>query len=364
MARVTVDIRETIKKGYTYSQVRFTLQENVSQYLGMLEEENVYFSFFKKNPKSFFLSKARLEKKIFISEKRKLKEKGIKNKGKYILFPSSFYKVLEELDILRHFTVKEFFDNEKRRVEFIMPTKEDKKNNVILFKVNKGGIGKTFLSCQIGHGLALLGKKVLIITSDSQNNVLNFLHQGEKSFEKGLHYCVTRGGKEVISLRKNLDFIPLESNRLGSQFVLRLQEWLDERRKEYDYILIDSVPTMKIDSEFVRLADHIIIPCFCDEATIEGVLNLIDEVDIQKVLSIQVNRFKPRKIETKYLEFLKGQLEGNSIYFGEPIKDLSFISSMLDKKKSIWEYKNKQTEEVQDILFLLLDKIIKKVTVE
>ena len=47
-------------------------------------------------------------------------------------------------------------------------------NNIFTVKVNKGGIGKTFFTVQIGHGLALQGYKVLLITSDSQNNILHY----------------------------------------------------------------------------------------------------------------------------------------------------------------------------------------------
>ena len=47
-------------------------------------------------------------------------------------------------------------------------------NNIFTVKVNKGGIGKTFFKVQIGHGLALQGYKVLLITSDSQNNILHY----------------------------------------------------------------------------------------------------------------------------------------------------------------------------------------------
>ena len=50
----------------------------------------------------------------------------------------------------------------------------DNKGKVIIIKVNKGGVGKTFLTVQLGAGLASIGKKVLILTSDSQNNILHY----------------------------------------------------------------------------------------------------------------------------------------------------------------------------------------------
>ena len=57
---------------------------------------------------------------------------------------------------------------------------------VITIKNNKGGVGKTFITTQLAAGLAYGDKKVLILTSDPQNNVFNFLFKGDKTFKKGL----------------------------------------------------------------------------------------------------------------------------------------------------------------------------------
>ena len=62
----------------------------------------------------------------------------------------------------------------------------------------------------------------------------------------------------------------------------------------------------------------------------------------------------------KYREVLEENIKGTPIYLGEPIKDISFVQIMLDKKKTIWEYTTKKAEEVQDILSKLLLKITEK----
>ncbi|MGL5904818.1 MAG: ParA family protein, partial [Cetobacterium sp.] len=82
---------------------------------------------------------------------------------------------------------------------------------IIMFKNNKGGVGKSWLTFNTGHGLAMLGKKVLIITSDSQNNVLDFAGV-EVETGRGLEDWVTKGEGDLIQLRDNLFYIPLQDN--------------------------------------------------------------------------------------------------------------------------------------------------------
>lgn len=231
------------------------------------------------------------------------------------------------------------------------------KGKIYTIKVNKGGIGKTFLTAQLGHGLSLLEKKVLLLTSDSQNNIFNYLLKGDKNFEQGLKSEVMDSNGEYFRLRKNLYFLPLENNRFSANFINQLPIFLESLKKEYDYILIDSVPTLKIDSTFLECSDKIIIPSYCDEVTIEGILNLVEEIDVQKIHSILINRYRNTKTQNKYLDELKSITKDTDIIFPNPIPQLAFIEEMLDKKKSIWEYSNKQAIEVQETLLDILEQM-------
>lgn len=49
---------------------------------------------------------------------------------------------------------------------------------IILIKANKGGVGKSWIALQLAHGMSRLGKKVIILTSDSQNNILDYSGNG------------------------------------------------------------------------------------------------------------------------------------------------------------------------------------------
>lgn len=359
LVRINISLKER-KNKYSISQCRLFFKD---KWLDLLEinptTDSLKIIFNKEKPEQFIIKKGNakeidnniIEKEIKLA-KAKSKKNGV---SYYITIPSS---------ISSNFNFRESFncfceeDPEKKEVRLFLPYSYEEKRNVILVKVNKGGIGKTFLTAQIAHGLALCNKKVLIITSDSQNNILNYMYPGKKEISHGIISDVLKKEGVTINLRENLDFIPLESNKLTSTFIERFHSWLQNKKEEYDFILIDSVPTMKIDHEFLMAADKIIIPAFCDEATIEGVLNLLEDIDIKKVIAIQINKFKRRVIEMKYKEYLEKNLKDTDILFPEPILDTSFVESMLEKKKTVWEYKNKIANDIQDTLIKIIHRII------
>lgn len=245
---------------------------------------------------------------------------------------------------------------------------ENKMDNckVITTKVNKGGIGKTFITTQLGYRLSELGKKVLMLTSDSQNNIYAYLTAYNKHMDKpleikeGLKHWVSRGEGELVKLRNNLYYIPLENSIFGTQFFMNLPSFIKKMKEEYDYILIDSIPTMKIDSEFVKLSDMVIIPCFCDWVTVDGVIRVVEEAGAEKIEAIVVNKYEKKSTQKIYLEKLQKALEGTGILLPKPIKNSSKIEKLLDKGKSIYESKDTSLDDVKSSIDDVVDRIMKK----
>ena len=123
-----------------------------------------------------------------------------KSKLRYSLsLPSDFFKIFESFGLKRSFLV--FAEIEDNKLKLYLPNPLEIEKKVFLYKVNKGGIGKTFLTAQTGHGLALLGKKTLILTSDSQNNILNFMSKEKVEVKKGLIRAVLNDEDNIINLR-------------------------------------------------------------------------------------------------------------------------------------------------------------------
>ncbi|MGL6113451.1 MAG: ParA family protein [Cetobacterium sp.] len=234
---------------------------------------------------------------------------------------------------------------------------------IITVKNNKGGVGKSWLTLQLSHVLSILEKdnglnnKVLILTSDSQNNILLYSgYTGE--VESGLEAMVTKNECTEIRIRENLYYVPLLSNNFSRQFREKLKNKVEELKKEYDFIFIDSVPTLNIDQDFLNLADEIIIPTFYDLGTSEGILKLLQEIDTTKVNAIIPNRFNDTKLEKICGENLKESLKGTKILVTEPIKQSAVIAELIYKGKTIWESNSQKVSEVQDILLEVARRLI------
>jgi chromosome partitioning protein len=228
---------------------------------------------------------------------------------------------------------------------------------IITVKNNKGGVGKTFITAQLASGLALLEKKVLILTSDSQNNIFSYLLKGDSRFTKGLKAQVAKKNGEYFRLRENLYFLPLEDNKFSHTFLKALPLFLAECKREFDYIVIDSTPVLKIDNVFLENTDYVIIPGYADKVTTESMINILEEIDPEKILAIILNRFRASEIQNKFWLELKESLEEVDILFPEPLPQLSFIEKMLHNQKTIWEFKNKDADKVQDIFCKVIEKL-------
>lgn len=235
-----------------------------------------------------------------------------------------------------------------------------KKGKMITVKVNKGGIGKTTISTWLAHGLAELGYKTLLLTSDSQNNILDITFKEEQKplYNSGLKNWVTKGNGDIINIRKNLNFIPLENSIFSHNFLKKLPLFLEKLKEDYDFIINDSIPTIKLDKEFVNSSDKLIIPAFCDRSTVEGILNVIDEAGIDKIFAILVNKFENTETQKKYYKQLKEVLDNTNIIFPNPIPNKSQISKLIDQGKTIWESKSQQVQDIQDSLTTILYELI------
>ena len=255
-------------------------------------------------------------------------------------------------------------DNEVEVIEvddkIVIERSKKEVGKVFSIKVNKGGIGKTFLTVQLGYGLAMQDKKVLLLTSDSQNNILDYTLSDDEvdkiDFKKDLRYCVMNDKVETVKLRTNLYFIPTKSSLFTDRFLEKLPEFIKKMQEEYDYILIDSIPTMKIDSTFVACSDKVIIPMFCDNPTLKGAINVIKETGVEKIHSIIVNKYRPTATQKGILKDIKEAIEGTDIVFPEPIKELSQVETLARKGKTIWESRAKILAAAQESL---LDVILK-----
>ncbi|ALM93168.1 ParA family protein [Fusobacterium polymorphum] len=218
---------------------------------------------------------------------------------------------------------------------------------IIQIKVEKGGIGKTFIASNLAHLLALLDYKIIILSIDSQNNVYSIFNKVNQRIKGSLKKSILNDEIFKIELRENLDFIPIELY-LSPNILKEVPTFLRKLKKNYDYIIIDSLPALKVDNIFLENSDKIIIPAHGDKMTVQGIVSIIKE-HREKIHSIIFNKYINTKINREYYEKIKEICKNSDIYISKPIKNNAFIAELIEKGKTIWESKSKKIIETQEI---------------
>lgn len=153
---------------------------------------------------------------------------------------------------------------------------------------SKGGTGKTTTAINLGHGLALCGKKVLIIDCDAQRNIgVAFdVHP-----DKTLCDLLKTGDVEVLRVRKNLYVIDSGGRNLAeTEMVLASMKNREARLARAlknlqgcDVVICDCSPTINlININALTFVDEVIIPVSMDYLAQEGArqtLEIIDEIN-------------------------------------------------------------------------------------
>ena len=147
----------------------------------------------------------------------------------------------------------------------------------------KGGTGKTTTTVSLGHGLARLGHKVLIIDMDSQGNVGVCLGQGEG---KNLYHVLVEDAdpqEAIVEVRENLDLLPSDSllakvevHLAHTQHPARSMKAKLKHLEGYDFILLDCGPSLSlVNHNALFFADYVIIPVACDYLSLVGVKQIL-----------------------------------------------------------------------------------------
>ena len=249
---------------------------------------------------------------------------------------------------------------------------------VFTIKVGKGGIGKSFITTQLATGLAEIAKindkdiKILVITSDPQNDIMGMCFKdGEiPPYKGGLKAWVSKGNGDIVKLRENVDFIPLEEATFSTTFIKKLPEFFYKMRMKYDYILIDSMPMMAIDKHFHHNSDKVILPINGDKFTVNGAIKVIQEIGIDKVFAVVFNKFENTTGQKNYYEQMKKNIDGTNVLLPKPIKNLVHIYKLNESGKTIWdskkktdegfEYLNKNLDETRESFIEIIVKMIQE----
>ena len=155
----------------------------------------------------------------------------------------------------------------------------------------KGGVGKTTTTVNLGASLAFVGKKILLVDSDAQGNATSGMGIRKPDVTHDIYDVLVNEVpiQDAIypTSRENLDIGPATLQLAGAEIELtsmmaresRLKMALNEVKDQYDFILIDCPPSLgHLTINAFTASDSILIPVQCEYYALEGLSQLLNTV--------------------------------------------------------------------------------------
>ena len=154
----------------------------------------------------------------------------------------------------------------------------------------KGGVGKTTSVINLGTALALTGQRVLLVDLDPQANLTSGVgRKGETAPAGTVYQALTAEAEDASAFVldtsvETMWLIPADRNLTGAEVELvllphreyRLRTFLEPLRDRYDYIFIDTPPSLGLLTlNALVSADAVVIPLNCEYFALEGLADLV-----------------------------------------------------------------------------------------
>ncbi|WP_438432126.1 ParA family protein [Gorillibacterium sp. sgz500922] len=229
----------------------------------------------------------------------------------------------------------------------------------------KGGVGKTTIILNLAHALQQLGKRILLIDMDLQQNlsdkmvahpnsvkltVYDLLRQDELAVDTCIYDTHVEGVQiipselEIVRIKNEFD------SASKPETLFRLRDKIETVKSRYDYIFIDLHPDVDLLTTMALIAsDKYVIPIKSDADSIKGV-KIVDEYVGQlfrinkylKELGILITDYDKRTALAKHL------LEGMEKLVGERLMKSIIgrnvaITAAAVERKTIFQYDSRQS---------------------
>lgn len=159
----------------------------------------------------------------------------------------------------------------------------------------KGGTAKTTSAINIATYLALAGKKIMLVDLDPQANATSGIGINRHNVAKSTYHVLLEefGIKDILqaTVIKNLWLAPANLDLTGAEVELvgalgreyRLKRALLKEKENFDFIIIDSPPSLSLLTiNGLCAADSVIVPVQCEFYALEGLTQLTNTVKLVK----------------------------------------------------------------------------------
>ena len=188
--------------------------------------------------------------------------------------------------------MSDFIQTEDQNLDGIIKDQRSVPPRVIAIANQKGGVGKTTTAINLSTGLAAIGRKVLMVDLDPQGNASTGLGI-DRTNRRVSSYDVLMGEASVADAQletsiPGLYLIPSTVDLTGAELELinlprrayRLREALAATVHEFDYVLIDSPPSLNLLTvNALVAAKSVVVPLQCEFFALEGLSMLMKTIE-------------------------------------------------------------------------------------
>jgi chromosome partitioning protein len=231
---------------------------------------------------------------------------------------------------------------------------------VICLANQKGGVGKTTTTINLGTALADLGQRVLLVDADPQANTTIGLGIDPAQTDGSMYHVLVKGAPlddvivdtDVERLRlapSHIDLAAAEGELYtiaGRDFVLK--ERLDPLRERYDYVLIDCPPSLGMFTvSALAAADAVIVPLPAQFYAMAGFAALLDTIGlVQKrmnrdlrVMGILISQFDRRtNYDRDFADQVARRLDGRYRIFDTKIAHAVRVKEAAHEQQPVLRY--------------------------
>ncbi len=221
---------------------------------------------------------------------------------------------------------------------------------------HKGGVGKTTTTVNLGAALSRLGKRILLVDMDSQQNLTTSLMKEEDVTKSIFDSLMQNEPLPIVRISEGLDLCPSElalaaaelhlQARIGRESILK--KLLNRVRDDYDFIFIDCPPSLGLFTiNALVAATDIFLPLTGETLPLRGIIMLDETLNdvIQnansdlKITGVIIQRYNNRKLNNEVIEAITSKFGAR--VFDTKIRECIALAEAPAAHCSIFDYDSK-----------------------